>query len=68
MKSFSICIVHIGPLGLYCGTLQLSRYIYDEEALLFAPKDVKIALRDQTNTSGAILDQFVFNPEMKRSP
>ena len=34
-KSFSICIVQMSPLGLYCGTVQLSRYIYDEEAQIW---------------------------------
>jgi len=56
VKSFSICIVQIGPLGLCCGTIQLNRYIHDEDAVLFTPNDVKIALWDPTNTSRAIFD------------
>ena len=68
MKSFSICIVQIGPLGLYCGNFQLNCYIHDEDAVLFTPNDIKIALRDPTNTSREIFDLFVLDPEMNRSP
>ncbi len=63
-----MCIVQICPLALYCGTVQLNRYIHDEDEALFTPNDVKIALRDPTNTSHEIFDLFVLDPEMKRSP